>query len=148
MINSLVQEIEIRGGAHAINVLDWTSKATYVSATATWSRDWSIAKDWTLLVGLSVKYRFCGDLSVHLWFLKQIFLHDFEGGNSPDAQRILTARKQGVSAIARYAGFLAGISKFPLSIPLKTSMLDTHASSTVPLVEWPSHLGHPGTEYS
>ncbi|PBK86343.1 cytochrome P450 [Armillaria gallica] len=34
------------------------------------------------------------------------FLHDFKAGNSKEAQDILNARKKGVSAIAKYVGFL------------------------------------------
>ncbi|KAI0922392.1 hypothetical protein AcV7_005936 [Taiwanofungus camphoratus] len=44
------------------------------------------------------------------------FLHDFEGGNSKDAQQILNARKRGVSPIVRYAGFLTLmlLRRFPI----------------------------------
>lgn len=37
---------------------------------------------------------------------RAIFAHDFQGGSSEDAEKILTARRKGVSPIASYAGFL------------------------------------------
>ncbi|KAK7060429.1 hypothetical protein VNI00_001194 [Paramarasmius palmivorus] len=44
------------------------------------------------------------------------FLHDFEGGKSKDAIRILSARRKGASAIAEYAGFLTLmlLRRFPI----------------------------------
>ncbi|KAL5529817.1 hypothetical protein ACEPAG_5804 [Sanghuangporus baumii] len=53
------------------------------------------------------------------------FLHDFEGGNSHDASRILNARKQGSSAIAKYAGFLTLmlLRRFPILNDLPVSAL-------------------------
>lgn len=44
------------------------------------------------------------------------FLHDFEGGNSEEANRILNARRKGASAIAEYAGFLTLmlLRRFPI----------------------------------
>ncbi len=42
------------------------------------------------------------------------FLHDFKAGNSKEAQDILNARKKGVSAIAKYVGFL--VCNYTLSL--------------------------------
>ncbi|KAI0644064.1 cytochrome P450 [Trametes meyenii] len=44
------------------------------------------------------------------------FLHDFQGGNSPEAEKILTARRAGVSKAAAYANFivLMLLRRFPI----------------------------------
>ncbi|KAL0563880.1 hypothetical protein V5O48_018182, partial [Marasmius crinis-equi] len=56
----------------------------------------------------------CARVSLTDWTGKAIlniigrvaFLHDFQGGNSDEAQQILAARKVGASPVARYSGFL------------------------------------------
>ncbi|KIK52522.1 hypothetical protein GYMLUDRAFT_88653 [Collybiopsis luxurians FD-317 M1] len=44
------------------------------------------------------------------------FLHDFEGGKSQDAKKILGARRRGASVVAEYAGFLTLmlLRRFPI----------------------------------
>lgn len=53
------------------------------------------------------------------------FLHDFEGGKSEDAARILNARRKGASAIAEYAGFLTLmlLRRFPILNDLPISAI-------------------------
>lgn len=48
----------------------------------------------------------------------QAFRHDFDAGNSPEAQRILQARCKGVSAISRYTGFLVSILYLCMGVPI------------------------------
>ncbi|THH06110.1 hypothetical protein EW146_g9715 [Bondarzewia mesenterica] len=61
------------------------------------------------------------------------FLHDFDGGNSKDAQQILNARRKGVSPIAQYAGFLTLmlLRRFPILNHLPISAIQAQGIAKV-----------------
>lgn len=44
--------------------------------------------------------------STRLSVIFQAFLHDFRGGSSPEAEKILGERRRGVSRATKYASFL------------------------------------------
>lgn len=79
-MEDLIDAIQLVDSGNALNILDWTGKAT-----------------------LSV----VGRVAFH---------HDFEGGTSSDAYRILQGRRQGVAPIVKYSGFLALmlLRRFPI----------------------------------
>ncbi|OSX63016.1 hypothetical protein POSPLADRAFT_1046365 [Postia placenta MAD-698-R-SB12] len=56
-----------------------------------------------------------------------VFLHDFQGGNSDDAQLILNARRRGVGPVLQYAGFLTLmlLRRFPILNKLPISAIQS-----------------------
>jgi cytochrome P450 len=60
-----------------------------------------------------------------------IFSHDFEGGNSNDAQAILEGRRRGVSPIIRYVGFLTLmlLRRFPMLNDLPIPAIQAQATA-------------------
>ncbi|KAL5536466.1 hypothetical protein ACEPAF_288 [Sanghuangporus sanghuang] len=63
------------------------------------------------------------------------FLHDFEGGNSREAQDIITARRAGITPAARYAGFLSLmlLRRFPIlnDLPIQAIQAQGTAKRTI-----------------
>ncbi|KAH9846772.1 cytochrome P450 [Lenzites betulinus] len=88
VIDDLTADIQGRQSADAVNILDWTSKAT-----------------------LNVIGRVA-------------FLHDFEGGKSAEAQKILNGRRRGVSMAAQCINLviLMLLRRFPIlnDLPIPT----------------------------
>lgn len=61
----------------------------------------------------------------------QAFLHDFEGGSSTDAQKIIQARQKSVSTTMKYAGFIVR-SRAPNRLTMLSELVDLDAVETFP----------------